>query len=114
MELPIQAKCFQWHWNTYPNERQTLFHVQNKARNKVEGSKFKAMGVVRGVSDFVLLLRKEVVFIEMKTGSEDSDQKAKQISFQLKVEARGHRYFICRSFDEFKELIISLYYVPEI
>lgn len=111
MELPIQAKCFQWHWNTYPNERQTLFHVQNKAKNAIEGSKFKAMGVVKGVSDFVLLLYKEVVFIEMK---EDGDQKPEQLSFQLKVEARGHRYFICRSFDEFKELIISLYYVPEI
>lgn len=102
-ELTLQAQCFQYFHNTYPDHRQMLFHVQNKARNAIEGSKFKAIGVVKGVSDFILILPFKVVFIELKT--ELGTQSPDQVTFQAKVSARGHTYKIVRSFEEFKNVI---------
>jgi len=104
-EGALQAICFQWHWNTYPAERRMLFHVQNKAKNKIEGSRFKAMGVVKGVSDFVYIARSAVHFIELKTKTEQSDE---QVEFETKVKARGHSYHVVRNFGEFKKLILCL------
>lgn len=107
IELAMQADCFQWHWNTYPHLRKTLFHVNGKAKNAIEGSKFKAIGVVRGISDFVLLLPGETVYIEMKTsvGVQHKEQK----EFEMKVRMQGQRYFLIRSFVEFQLLIKKLY-----
>lgn len=102
-EDQLQSTCFQWHWNNYPHERGMLFHVNQKSRNAVEGNRMKAMGVVPGVSDMVYL--KGPVFIEMKsdTGKQSPDQKR----FQELTEALGYRYVICRSFEEFKEIILT-------
>jgi len=107
VELAMQADCFQWHWNTYPHLRKTLFHVNGKAKNAIEGSKFKAIGVVKGISDFILILPQETVYIELKTniGKQSSDQKL----FQAQVEDSCQRYFLVRSFEEFKSLINKLY-----
>lgn len=104
-EMMLQGQCFQWFWNTYPNLRRTLFHVQQKAMNAIEGSRFKAIGVVKGVSDMILVLPKKVVFIEFKTT--EGKQSAEQIDFEHKVTLLQHEYFICRSFVEFKEFVLS-------
>lgn len=102
-EDSIQSVCFQWHWNTMPHERGMLFHVNQKAKNRIEGNRMKAMGVVPGVSDLIYL--KGPLFIEMKTpiGEQSPDQK----KFQALVESLGYRYIICRSFEEFKHIICS-------
>lgn len=43
----LQATCFQWFWNSFPDLRRTLWHVPNGGnRNAREGAKFKAMGVI--------------------------------------------------------------------
>jgi hypothetical protein len=83
-----------------------LFHVQNKARNAVEGNKFKAMGVVKGVSDMILILPSRVIFIEFKT--ETGKQSPEQEQFQGKVQRRVHEYIIIRSLEEFQDFIMSL------
>lgn len=103
-ENRLQSQCFLWFWNNYPEHRQMLFHVQNKARNAIEGNKFKAMGVVPGVSDLILILpAARIIFIEMKVG--EGRQSPHQVSFQDKVTKRGHSYVIIRTFEEFKSLI---------
>lgn len=103
-EDSIQSECFQWHWNNLPNERGMLFHVNQKARNKIEGNRMKAMGVVAGVSDLIYL--RGPVFIEMK--SEIGLQSVEQKKFQAIVESLGYRYVICRSLEEFKKIILTL------
>lgn len=80
-----------------------LFHVNNKAKDKIEGNKMKAKGTVRGVSDFILVGYDRTDFIEMKLPGET--QTPEQIEFQQQVEKRGHKYHICYSFDQFKILI---------
>jgi hypothetical protein len=105
-EARLQADCFIWFHNSFPSQRQMLFHVQNKARNAVEGNKFKAMGVVKGVSDLILILPSRVIFIELKT--EVGKQSPEQEQFQEKVQRRGHLYIIIRSLEEFQEFIMSV------
>lgn len=102
-EDQLQSNCFQWHWNNYPHERGMLFHVNQKARNPIEGNRMKAMGVVPGVSDMIYL--KGPVFIEMK--SQDGRQSPDQILFEGVVTKLGYRYVIVRSFEEFKQLILN-------
>jgi hypothetical protein len=103
----MQADCFQWHWNTYPNERRMLYHVQQKAKNAVEGARFKALGVVRGPSDLVLIVYGMVIFIELKLPGKT--QHEEQIDFERKCTERGHLYLIIRSFMAFKYFINKLY-----
>lgn len=105
-EEQIQAKCFQWFWNTYPLQRQMLYHNNNNSVNRVAGNKMKAIGVVAGVSDFTYILHGCVVFIEMKT--DVGQQKTEQKDFMNKVQSREHLYFIIRSFEAFCELIKKL------
>lgn len=88
-----------------------MFHVQNKARNDIEGAKFKALGVVGGISDLILVTEGRVVFIELKTGT--GVQSKEQRDFQQKVEARGHSYHIVRTETEFRGLVTSLWGVPQ-
>lgn len=84
-----------------------LFHVQNKARNRIEGAKFKAMGVVAGVSDLILIGNGRVVFVELKTGS--GSQSADQREFERKVQARGHMYVVIRDEAAFRNLVAALW-----
>lgn len=110
-ELRLQSDCFLWHWNTFPEERGMLFHVQNKARNRIEGAKFKAIGVVRGVSDLIYVLPQgRSLYVEMKTstGRQSKDQE----EWQAKVQARGHIYLICRSLAEFQNIVTT--YLPHL
>lgn len=103
-ENALQAKCFLWAWNHYPSQRQMLFHINNKARNRIEGSKFKAMGVVKGVADMELIAKNGgIIWIEMKV--EKGRQKKEQKEFQSKVESRGHVYLIERTFEGFQNII---------
>lgn len=102
-EIQLQAACFQWHWNSFPLLRGTLFHINQKARNAIEGNQMKAIGVVPGVSDLCNILPfGRVRWIEMKT--QDGRQSPDQVKFQRLCEELGHEYIICRTFEEFKLL----------
>ena len=103
-EIQLQAEIFQYHWNSRPHERGLLFHVNNKARNAIEGNKMKAMGVVQGVSDLIYLKPGgSVIFIELKT--ETGTQSPEQRKWQQKVELAGYKYFIVKSLTDFKKLL---------
>lgn len=101
-EDQLQAACFCWHWNNKPAERRRLFHVNQKARNAIEGNRMKAMGVVPGVSDLIYLSTSGPIFIEMKTetGVQSPDQK----EFEKLVTSLGYKYIICRSLNEFIQI----------
>jgi hypothetical protein len=103
-EEKLQSECFKWFWNTFPEERRMLFHVDNNSWNQVIGAKKKALGVCAGVADMIYVLPNgRVVFLETKIpgGSQSEVQK----EFQLKIQDREHFYFIYTSIDQFKGLI---------
>ncbi len=58
-----------------------------------------------GVSDLIVLKPNgETIFVEIKT--DVGIQSLVQIKFQNKVEELGFKYFVVRSLDDFKELIL--------
>lgn len=102
-EEVLQSKCSLWFWNNYHKHRRMLFHVDNNSFNRIIGANKKALGVVKGVADLILILPSHVVFIELKT--ETGTQSDAQIDFQKKVAERNHLYLVIRSFEEFQSFI---------
>ena len=103
----IQAECFAWFWNEFPQYRKLLFHVPNENdradSNPIQGAIRKSLGVVPGVSDLILLVPRGshgALLIEMK--DEKGIQKPAQKEWQTIVEAQGYKYCLCRSLAQFK------------
>lgn len=67
-EIQLQAKCFQWLWNTVPQTRGLFFHVPNGgSRNAIEGMQLKASGVIAGIPDCLFVPKGKVYGFEFKT-----------------------------------------------
>lgn len=71
----------------------------------VISQQFKNTGLLNGVSDTVVVLKKKVIFVEFKT--EIGTQQENQKQFQKAVTDLEHEYVVVRSLDEFKCLINS-------
>jgi hypothetical protein len=107
-EGKIQSQCVAWFWNEYPEYRSLLFHIPNEGNrdSKTDGAYRKALGLVAGVSDLMLLVARgpyHGLCIEMKT--ETGRQSDVQKEWQLKVEKQGYKYIVVRSLEQFKEEI---------
>lgn len=117
-EHNIQAACVRWFNLQWPEYRGLLFSVPNGgARSKATAGKLKAEGVVAGVSDLILLVPRCVkahddegwyntihaLCIEMKTAK--GRQSPEQKEWQKKVEAKGYKYVVCHSIEEFMAVV---------
>lgn len=108
----IQAECFQWFFNTFPQYRGLLFHVPNENdradSNPIQGAIRKSLGVWPGVADLIFLSangRHHGLCIEMK--DEHGTQKPAQKTWQVAVESQGYKYCLCRSLAQFQEIILD-------
>jgi len=104
-EDQMQAFCWQWAVNTYPQVRGLLFAVPNQkgTKNIVEMMKLKAMGVVRGIPDLVLIrLTMPAIGLELKmeNGVQSNEQK--------EIQKIWPGYFVIRSFEQFEILFSGL------
>jgi len=126
-EGKLQSAMFQWAWNAYPQFRRMLFHVNQKSRNAIEGNKMRAMGVVKGPSDLVLLAPAgRVVWIEVKVPQVGALQAAslgiqsraagqqspEQVEFQRKAEAWGHEYVVVETLAAFQGVVVRHWGAP--
>tara|TARA_R110000765_G_scaffold375616_1_gene466276 strand:+ start:600 stop:956 length:357 start_codon:yes stop_codon:yes gene_type:complete len=106
-ESRIQQDCLRYFRNTYclkHHEPQLImFSVPNEGKDLREQLKKKATGLMKGVSDTIIVFKDKVVFCEFKDLK--GKQRPDQILFQDKVELLGHEYWIVRSIEEFKVLI---------
>ena len=104
-EHRIQCACVNWFRLQYPTHASALFAVPNGGRrDRVSGAKLKAEGVLPGVSDLILLIARggyHALLIEMKTGK--GKQSPAQRDWQRDMTARGYRYIVCHSVDEFMD-----------
>jgi hypothetical protein len=106
-EEQLQAQIVEYHRAAYPEQQGLLFHVNNKARNRIEGNKMKAMGVQEGVSDLVWLCPGGVpLLLEVKF--ETGDQTPAQKRWQHQVDAAGYRYQIVRTLSQAAEIFHTL------
>lgn len=127
-ELQLQASCFQWAWNTYPETRGLLFHVTNEVKPhppetdahalargcpihlkypgetfkelSIRIAKLKAAGLVPGVADLVFLWNRVWVW-ELKVGANTTS--AEQDRFAEQVIAKGWTYCLCRDLATFQQ-----------
>lgn len=107
------AKCTQWFWNTFPEERRMLYGVNNnvssglsRQQQLIEGNKNKAKGVVPGVLDLCYILPNKVCYLDAKVGKDKLSSE--QIDFIKKLEDRGHTWAVFSSFEEFQTIINNL------
>lgn len=104
------AKCTQWFWNEFPEERRMLYAVNNnvsaglsKQQQIIEGNKNKAKGVVAGVWDLCYILPGKVLYMDAKVGNDKLSEE--QLDFMEKAQSRGIALEVFETFEEFQALI---------
>lgn len=108
------AKCTQWFWNSFPEERRMLYAVNNNVSSGLsredqlrEGSKNKAKGVVAGVLDLCYICYDgRSVYLDAKIGNDTLSES--QIDFCAKLDDRGILWWTFNSFEGFQEIINTL------
>lgn len=105
-EDKIQSDCYVWFHNTYPNLRGLLCYNLNNSKNRIDGARNKAKGLIAGRSDMVLYYQSNAFMIEFKTS--DGLQSVGQKKWEALVTSQGFQYHIIRSLEEFKSLILML------
>lgn len=108
-ESQIQQSCIRWFQAMYPKlwKDGVLFHVANERKcTQWQGKKLKMEGVVKGVADLCLALSRHgfnALYIEMKKPG--NYQSKEQKEWQAGVEKHGNRYVLCKSLDEFEQIV---------
>lgn len=101
-EYDLQCNCVEWFRANYKDE--IIFSVPIESAH-AKFSHYMKSGALAGVSDLIVVLKTCILFIEMK--SENGRQRDVQKEFQKMVEALGYKYFLCRTLDNFKDIIMS-------
>ena len=108
-ESQIQQDCLKWFSIQYPllSQEGMLFHIPNEGiRLGGMGARMKREGIVRGVADLFLCVPRggyHGLFIEMKKPG--SYQRPEQKEWQRNVEKYGYKYVVCKTLEEFKEIV---------
>lgn len=108
-EADLQKACVEWFRMQYPKHWRLLFAVPNGgSRDKREAVNLMKEGVVRGVSDLILLEargRFGALCIELKTTRAGSKQSDEQIAWQKDAEKVGMMYVVVRTLEEFQKVV---------
>lgn len=99
-ERDLQCECVYWFRKTHKN--QLIFSCPNEFA-RAEAAAARKMGMLRGVSDIIVVMPDRVLFIEFK--SADGSQSLDQKRFQQKIERMGYTYAVVRTIKDFKDLI---------
>lgn len=99
-ERDLQVECVYWFRKTHKN--QLIFSCPNEFA-RAEAAAARKMGMLKGVSDIIVVMPDRVLFVEFKSleGSQSLDQKR----FQQKLERMGYTYVIIRTLKQFKDVI---------
>ena len=74
--------------------------------DKRTGAKLKAMGLMPGLADLLVMIPRGCVWLELKTPT--GRQSAMQKAFQIMVsKLAGHSYHLCRSLDDEQDALES-------
>lgn len=103
----LQEKCVNWFRLKYRPESRLLFSVPNGGfRHPSVGAIMKREGMLRGVSDLLLLIPSRgyhALCVEFKVG--DNQLSNEQVRFATHVLEWGYQYRVIRDFDNFILLI---------
>jgi len=105
LESKLQISVVKWFRLQYPTL--TLFSVPNGGkRSIVTATLLKSEGALAGVADLFLMYPSKTyhgLFIEMKIGK--GKQTENQIDFERQCKKFGYKYEVCRSFDDFVNIV---------
>ena len=99
-EGKIQQECVIYFRNNNLKTNNLIFSVPNEGKSAAEQMYKKAIGMMAGVSDTIIIMQNKIIFCEFK--DDHGKQSDKQIIFQKKVENLGFEYWLIRSIEEFK------------
>ena len=107
-EDQLQAACFQWAYNSFPDIRGLLWSVPNGgSRHPLEAAKFKATGVTEGVHDLHMLWKGQFTTFELKHGN--NTMTPGQKLWAAKIDAQGANVFSCYTLLQFQQAFIKAY-----
>ncbi len=103
----LQERCVNWFRVEYPEYKQLLFSVPNGGfrTNKI-GAVMKKEGMMKGVSDLLLLVPKDKfhgMAIEIKV--EGRKLSKEQMEWAIEINNLGYHYEVARTFEAFKTMI---------
>ena len=100
-EATLQEDIVRWFRKFHKNE--IIFYVPNElAYNRA--AEMKKRGLLRGVSDLVVLLKDgRALFCELK--SDEGTQSREQKAFERKVRRLGFEYHLIRTLKQFQDVI---------
>lgn len=105
----LQAECFQWFNNTFPNLRGLLYHVPNgEKRDPVTANLLKAKGVVAGIPDLVFHYRAKTYFLEVKKPDGKGALSKEQKFIHKQLDTQRFIIWIFNDFETFKKLIQNI------
>ena len=108
-EHELQKACIKWFRYEYPHLGSLLFAIPNGGHRHIAvAAKMKAEGVQPGVPDLFLAdpqKKHHGLFIEMKTPGGHLTPSQERMIGQLRD--KGYRCEVCRSSDEFMEVVNS-------
>jgi penicillin-binding protein-related factor A (putative recombinase) len=107
----LQAACHLWLWNTYPDLRYLAHaNINNLTTEtpdaRIQMSKLKAIGLVKGVFDYELYYRGVLYAFDFKIGSDRLHPD--QLAYQNQIERQGGKCFEIRNFEDFKKIIYEI------
>lgn len=109
-ESAIQQACYIWFNNSFCLKHHTprllMFSVPNEGTSANEQMFKKAVGMLPGVSDTIIVVPGKVIFCEFK--DEKGRQRPNQIDFEERVKSLGFDYWIVRTLEDFKNKIESI------
>jgi len=103
-EERLQSECYQWFHNNYTSLRGLLWHVPNGGQRSVtEANKFKAIGLVSGVSDLHFFYNGQMYFIELKV--ETGRLSENQVKWIEAINKQNGEVVVIRDLQTFKNFI---------
>ena len=107
-EDKLQAECFQWFHNTYPQFRGLLYAVPNGGkRDKITANKMRATGLVPGIPDLQAHYKGKTIFFELKT--DKGRVSVEQFKIHNKLVDQDFSVFIIRRLGEFKLFMLKFF-----
>lgn len=106
-EARIQQECVMWFRNNYclsfHDPKCLIFSIPNESENMKDTINKIAIGLLKGASDLVVIMKNLIIFVEVKT--EIGVQSKEQIGFENDIKNLGFEYYLVRSLEEFKQMI---------
>jgi len=102
-EKQLQAHCFQWTWNMYPELRRLFFKVNNDGeKNIVAAVQDRGLGIVRGIPDLVFMVPAMGIELKMPGKKQTEDQ----IKVEVKWKSRQIPYYLVFTVEQYQEIVI--------